>query len=151
METGKEIISRLEDQQDHYLSLREAMRRQTRHIQAKDVVGLTTDTVEVRELMMKVRDIEVSLRPLRQSWNNLGLDRVPGERRKIDALVVSIRELLEEIQADKDENSRLLKDGMKDLRSQLTGLEKQSNAAKAYYGRPGARASGVSKFIDKAK
>ena len=97
METGQELIRRLTIQQGQYQALKEAVARQAAHIGAMDVAGLTTDMAEIRSLMRKVRDLEADLRPLRQSWHSLGLDRSPSERREADELMESLEHLEQQI------------------------------------------------------
>ena len=150
METGQELIRRLTIQQGQYQALKEAVARQATHIGAMDVAGLTTDVAEIRSLMRKVRDLEADLRPLRQSWHSLGLDRSPAERREADELVDGIRETVEEIQTTKAENETLLKARMGELRKEMSGLQTQGKAALAYQGpRPAQNAKTAPKFIDK--
>ena len=64
METGQELITRLVCQRSQYDALKEAVMRQTAHIQVLNVEGLTTDLTEIRSLMRKVRDLEADLRQL---------------------------------------------------------------------------------------
>ncbi|HAA75291.1 TPA: hypothetical protein DCE37_09245 [Candidatus Latescibacteria bacterium] len=150
MDTGQNLIARLNIQQDQYLALKDAVTRQATHIRAMDVAGLTTDMAETRSLMRKVRDLEADLRPLRQSWHSLGLDREPSERRVVDELVDNIRETVEEIQAIKAENETLLKSRMGDLRKEMSGLQTQGKAALAYQGpKSTERAAPPAKFIDR--
>ncbi len=150
METGQELIKRLTIQESQYRALKDAVTRQATHIRAMDIGGLTTDMAEIRSLMRKVKDLEVDLRPLRQSWHSLGLDRLPIERRGVEALVDGIREIVDEIQAAKGKNETLLKARMGDLRKEMSGLQTQGNAALAYQGRkPAERAAPKPKFIDR--
>jgi len=150
METGQELIKRLTVQQGQYQALKDAVMRQATHIHAMDVAGLTTDMTEIRSLMRKVRDLEAGLRPMRQSWHSLGLDRMPSERREVDDLVDGIRETVEEIQTIKGENEVLLKSRMGDLRKEMSGLQTQGKAALAYQGpKPVAQQTPVPKFIDR--
>ena len=150
METGQELIKRLTRQESQYLALKEAVIRQATHIRAVNVGGLTTDMAEIRSLMRKVRDLEADLRPLRQTWHSLGLDRSPIERRGVEALVDSIREIVDEIQTAKGENETLLKSRMGDLRKEMSGLQTQGKAALAYQGtKPTERAAHAAKFIDR--
>lgn len=150
METGKELAKALEVQKVQYGALRQAMERQTTHIEALDVAGLTTDTAEIRGLMRKVRDVEASLRPLRQSWSTMGLDRDPEEKREVDAMIESVRGTIGDIQGIKDQNAKMLQERMSDIRAQMAELQTQGKAAQAYYGpNEGARAS--ARFIDQAK
>lgn len=150
MDTGQELIGRLQRQKEQYLGLKEAVTRQAVHIKAVDVAGMATDMTEIRSLMRKIRDMEADLRPLRQSWHSLGLDRDPAERRRVDDLVDEIRQIVEAIQAVKAENETLLKARMGGLRKEMTGLNTQGKAALAYQA-PGApdRRSAKPKFIDK--
>ena len=150
METGQELIKRLTRQESQYQTLNNAVRRQATHIRAMDIGGLTTDMAEIRSMMRKVKDLEVDLRPLRQSWHSLGLDRAPAERREVDTLVDSIRSIVDEIQTSKDENATLLKARMGDLRKDMAGLQTQGKAALAYQGpKPTGRATNAAKFIDR--
>ena len=150
METGQELITRLVCQRSQYDALKEAVMRQTSHIQVLNVEGLTTDLTEIRSLMRKVRDLEADLRPLRQSWHSLGLDRDPAERREVDQLVEGIRETVEEIQTVKSENETILKSRTADLRKEMSSLQAQGKAAIAYQGpNPAERASQSSRFVDK--
>ena len=115
-----------------------------------DIGGLTTDMAEIRSMMRKVKDLEVDLRPLRQSWHSLGLDRAPAERRGVDTLVDSIRSIVDEIQTSKDETATLLKARMGDLRKEMAGLQTKSKAALAYQGpKSTGRATNAAKFIDR--
>ena len=143
---GREILELLRLQQGHYGALKQAVEKQTAHIEATDIGRLTSGTSEVRGLMRKIRDAEADLRPLRQSWSSLGHDRPPAEQREIDALVASIRELIVEIQETKNRNADLLKGAMDRVRKQMAGLNSQAKAAQAYRPRP-ARAA---RFVDKA-
>ena len=150
METGQELIKRLTVQHNHYGALKDAVTRQSAHIRAMDVVGLTTDMTEIRSLMKKVRDLEAGLRPLRQSWYSLGLDRSPAERRSVDELAERIRDKVEEIQSLKGENETLLKARMGDLRKEMSGVQTQGKAALAYQGsKPAERGANPSRFIDR--
>ncbi len=150
METGQELIRRLTRQQDQYLALKDAVTRQAGNIRVMDVGGLTTDMTEIRSLMRKVRDLEADLRPLRQSWHSLGLDRDPSERRAVDTLVDSIRNAVEEIQTAKGENETLLKTRMGDLRKEMSGVQTQGRAALAYQGpKASDRVSQKPKFLDR--
>lgn len=150
LETGQELIKRLTVQQNHYGALKAAVTRQSAHIRAMDVAGLTTDMTEIRSLMRKVRDLEADLRPLRQSWHSLGLDRSPTERREVDDLVEGIRETVDEIQTLKTENETLLKARMGDLRKEMAGVQTQGNAARAYQNPKGPEVKAPkAKFIDR--
>ena len=150
METGQELIKRLTVQQSQYGALKDAVTRQSAHIRAMDVGGLTTDMTEIRSLMRKVRDLEADLRPLRQSWHSLGLDRSPSERREVDDIVDAIRETVDEIQALKGENETLLKARMGDLRKEMAGVQTQGRAARAYQGPKTPEVSAPkAKFIDR--
>ncbi|MEE2753915.1 MAG: flagellar export chaperone FlgN [Candidatus Latescibacterota bacterium] len=150
MEIGQELIERLTRQEGQYASLKEALMRQATHIRAMDIGGLTTDTTEIRSLMRKVKNLEADLRPLRQSWHSLGLDRLPVERREVDDLVGNIREFVEEIQTVKGENETLLTSHMAGIRKEMTGVQTQGKAALAYQGpRPTELAKSGAKFIDR--
>ena len=146
MDTGREILKLLKAQQEHYLALKQAVQKQTTHIEAVDIGGLTAGTSEVRGLMRKIRDTEVALRPLRQSWSTLGIDRSPSERREIHTIIASIRAHILEIQEVKDRNTSLLSRSMDKIRKQMAGLNSQSKAARAYYRRP----TQAARFIDKS-
>ena len=150
METGQELIERLTCQEGQYASLKEALVRQTTHIRAMDIGGLTTDMTEIRSLMRKVKNLEADLRPLRQSWHSLGLDRLPVERREVDDLVGNIREFVEEIQTIKGENETLLTSHMAGIRKEMSGVQTQGKAALAYQGpRSAELAKSGAKFIDR--
>jgi hypothetical protein len=150
MDTGKELIERLKRQESQYISLREAVTRQSTHIKAMNITGLTTDITEIRSLMRKVRDLEAGLRPLRQSWHSLGLDRQPLVRREVDEIVDNIRTLVEEIQTAKEENEVLLTSRMGDIRKEMSGLKTKGNAALAYQVTPTVdRPAPKAKFIDR--
>ena len=150
METGQELIKRLKVQQDHYGALRDVVTRQTTHIKDSDVAGLTTDMAEIRALMRKVRDMEAGLRPLRQSWHSLGLDRGHSERQEVDDLVSAIRETVDEIQSLKGENETLLKSRMGDIKKEMAEVRTQGKAAIAYQGpRSAERSAPPARFIDR--
>jgi chromosome segregation ATPase len=147
MEIGKELIERLTRQEGQYTGLKQAVMRQAIHIQVMDIGGLTTD---IRSLMRKVKNLETDLRPLRQSWHSLGLDRLPAERREVDDLVEAIRNLVEEIQTVKGENETLLTSHMAGIRKEMSGLQTQGKAAMAYQNpRPTKLAKSGAKFIDR--
>ena len=150
MDTGKELVKLLEAQKRHYRALKDVVVRQTTHIEAMDVGALASDTAEVRGLMRKVRDMEVSIRPLRQSWGTMGLDRAPADRRRVETVVGAVRSTVEEIQEIKDRNATMLQDRMVDLKKQMAGLEHQGKAAHAYYGPPRNAGATPSKFIDQS-
>lgn len=147
MKTGKEIVERLKTQLGHYADMEAAVERQTGFIQARDIAGLAAGASEVRGLMRKIRDLDASLRPLKQSWNSRAVDRGAEERQEIDGLITSIRQRIEAIQALKDRNETLLKEAMGKVRSEMTGLRSQSRAARAYQGRGGRRPA---RFVDKS-
>lgn len=150
MEIGQELIERLTCQEGQYASLKEALMRQATHIRAMDIGGLTTDMTEIRSLMRKVKNLEADLRPLRQSWHSLSLDRLPVERRQVDDLVGKIREFVGEIQTIKGENETLLTSHMAAIRKEMTGVQTQGKAALAYQGpRPTELAKSAPKFIDR--
>ena len=146
MDTGREILKLLKAQQDHYLALKQAVQKQTTHIEAVDIGRLTAGTSEARGLMRKIRDLEAALRPLRQSWSTLSVDGPPSERREIHTIIASIRGHILEIQEVKDRNTSLLSRSMEAVRKQMAGLNSQSKAARAYYRRPTQPA----RFIDKS-
>ena len=146
MKIGREILKILKAQLGHYRSMGQAVSKQTAYIEAMDVGGLTTGTSEVRGLMRKIRDLEATLRPLRQGWTALGLDRPVAEKREIETVVASIRGLIAEVQEVKDRNAGLLKRSMGGVRKQMTGLNVQSKATRAYYRQPPQAA----RFIDKS-
>lgn len=150
MDTGKELVKLLEAQKRHYSALKDVVVRQTTHIEAMDVGKLASDTAEVRDLMRKVRDMEVSIRPLRQSWGNMGLDRDPSDRRSVDTVVGAVRSTVEEIQEIKAHNATMLQERMGDLKKQMAGLQHQGKAAHAYYGPPKNGCVPPSKFIDQS-
>ena len=145
--TGQEIVARLKTQLGHYLAMKQAVERQTGFIQAQDVGGLTSGTSEVRALMRKIRDLEASLRPFKQSWNSRAVDHAADEKLQIDDLVSSIRENIEAIQGIRDRNETLLKEAMGQTRSEINGLKSQSKAARAYRGRSENRQA---RFVDKS-
>ena len=147
MKTGKEIASRLKDQLGHYVAMRLAVERQTGFIRAKDVGGLVSGATEVRGLMRKIRDLEASLRPLRQTWMSRAVDRPVNEQQEIEDLISSIRENIEAIQGLKDENESLLKEAMAETKKEMAGLRSQSQAARAYQGRQPDRHA---RFVDKS-
>lgn len=143
---GQDIVTLLNLQQGHYVALKQAVQRQTAYIETLDTGRLTTGTSEVRGLMRKIRDVEARLRPLRQSWGILGIDRPVPERREIDALSASMRTLITEIQEAKEHNADLLETGMRQVRKQMAGLNSHSRAAQAYFPRP----TQAARFVDKA-
>ncbi|MDA0746910.1 MAG: hypothetical protein O2954_10350 [bacterium] len=147
MNTGQEILKQLKAQHNFYLAMKRAVEKQQTHIETRNIGGLTAGTAEVRGLIHKIKDIDVGLRPLRQSWNMLGLDRVPAVKREIDALIDAIRNHISDIQGIKEENTLLLKEQMGGLRKEMTGLNARSQAARAYQGQPGRRPA---RFIDKS-
>ena len=57
---GQEIIELLRLQQGHYNALKQAVEKQTAHIEATDIGRLTSGTFEVRGLMRKIRDVELT-------------------------------------------------------------------------------------------
>ena len=146
METGREIAKLLKVQVGHYRSMKQAVEKQTAYIDAMDVGGLTAGACEVRGLMRKIRDLDAGLRPLRQSWSTLGIDRPAPERREIEALIASIRMLITEIQEVKNQNTSLLTRSMERFRKQMAGLNTQSRAARAYHRRPAQAA----RFVDRS-
>ena len=148
IEIGQKIAALLETQQGHYLSMKQAVEKQRAYIEAMDIGGLTVGTAETRSLMRKIRDLEAELRPLRQSWQNLGLDRPVTEKRAIDGLVQEIRGLIESIQEAKDENQTLLERSMEEVRAQMTGLKTRTRASQAYHQRPGAPTT--ARFVDRS-
>tara|TARA_Y100000588_G_scaffold350741_1_gene402071 strand:+ start:87 stop:542 length:456 start_codon:yes stop_codon:yes gene_type:complete len=150
MDTGKELIRMLAEQKDHYDALKHVVVRQATHIETMDVGKLASDTAEVRGLMRKVRDLDASIRPLRQSWGNMGLDRDPADRRDVESVVGEVRGVVEEIQEIKDRNATMLQERMGDLRKQMAGLQTQGKAAHAYYGPRKSGGIPPSKFIDQA-
>ena len=147
MKTGQEIVAKLKAQLGHYLAMKQAVERQTAFIQARDIGGLTSGTTEVRGLMRKIRDLEASLRPFKQSWNSRAVDQAPGEKLQIETLVSSIREHIEAIQELRDTNQALLKEAMGKAKDEMSGLRSQSSAARAYQGRPVERQA---RFVDKS-
>ena len=149
IEVGQKIMLLLESQVAHYQSMKQAIEKQSAYIEVMDIGGLTAGTAETRALMRKIRDLEAELRPLRQSWKNLGLDRPVNEKRKIDLQVAQIRALIEAIQEKKDENKAHLEQSMEALRSQMTGLNTSTQAAQAYHRR--SPSSAPARFIDKSK
>ena len=146
MEVGKAIIKHLRAQEDHYLSIKQAVEKQTGFITAMDIGRLTSGTTEVRGLMHKIKDLETSVRPLRQVWANLGIDRPVSDQREIESQIVSIRALIDSIQEVKERNTSLLVKSMDEVRGQLVGLNSRSTAARAYHvGKPK-----TARFIDKS-
>ena len=133
MDVGKAIIEHLRAQEAHYLSIKLAVEKQTGFITAMDVGRLTSGTSEVRGLMHKVKDLETALRPLRQSWSNLGIDRPSADQREIESQIASIRGLIGDIQVAKDRNTSLLGQSMEKVREQMVGLNSRSSAARAYH------------------
>ena len=81
--------------------------------------------------MRKIRDLEAELRPLRQSWNNLGLDRPVMEKRQIDGVIDEIREMIASIQTVKNHNQALLERSMDGVRQEMTGLKKRKQISNA--------------------
>ncbi|MCZ6632059.1 MAG: flagellar export chaperone FlgN [bacterium] len=146
MDTGYQINMFLEEQLDHYQSMKQVVEKQTRFIEVMDIGGLTVGTSEMRGLMRKSRDIEAALRPFRQSWNNLGLDQPVKEKRRMEGLVYAIREQIEQIQEIKDRNKLLLEKSMEGVRKQMTGLETGAQATRAYV----KRAAPAARFIDRS-
>ena len=147
METGKEIVEKLRAQLSHYAAMKLAVDNQTAFIQAKDIDGLASGASEVRGLMRKIRDLEASLRPLRQSWNSRAVDRGSGEQQEVESLISSIRESIVGIQEVRVRNETMLKAALGDVRAEMNGLKSRSHAAKAYQNparRPQAR------FVDKS-
>ncbi|MGA1197548.1 MAG: flagellar export chaperone FlgN [Candidatus Latescibacterota bacterium] len=149
IDAGQKIEALLEAQLKYYRAMKLAVEKQTAYIEAMDIGGLTTGTSETRALMRKVRDLEAELRPLRQSWNNLGLDRPVIEKRRIDGLIDEMRSLLESIQVLKDHNQSLLERSMEDVRQQLSGLKKRKQMSNAYQPKP--RMATAARFIDRSK
>lgn len=149
VDVGQKIKTLLETQVKHYCAMKQAVEKQTAYIEALDIGGLTAGTSETRALMRKIRDLEAELRPLRQSWNNLGLDRPVVEKRQIDALIEDIRALITTIQQVKDHNQGLLERSMGQVRQEMTGLRKRKKIAHAYQSKP--RLQAQARFIDRAK
>ena len=150
MTTGQEILEQLESQQGHYQALKVAVERQTGHIEDGDIGGLTAGTSEVRGLMRQIRNGEARLRPLKQSWANLGLDRPAAEKRKIGSMIASIRDSITEIQEIKDQNKERLEDGMARVKKEITELKIQSKAVRAYHGQSHKQSGHPARFIDKS-
>jgi len=148
MELGSKILKLLHEQVSHYVNMKDAVQKQTAYIEAMDVARLTSGSSEVRGLMRKIRDLEVSLTPLRHSWGSLGSDRPVVEKRAMDEVVDKIRELIGEIQEVKDRNASMIKQSMVDVRKQLTDLNSQSKAVRAYFQR---RPGQAARFVDKAR
>jgi len=148
IDAGQKIKTLLDSQLGYYRAMKLAVEKQTAYIEAMDIGGLTAGTSETRSLMRKIRDIEATLRPLRQSWNNLGIDRPVVEKRLIDDVIVDIRALIESIQSVKDHNQTLLERSMEEVRQQMTGLKKRQQMSKAYQPKPQVAAS--ARFIDQS-
>ena len=148
IDVGMQIKALLDKQLTHYRAMKQVVERQTGYIEAMDIGGLTASTAETRALMRKIRDIEADLRPLRQGWNNLGLDRPVVIKRQIDAQIEELRELIEGVQAAKDRNKAMLERSMEDVRKQMTGLKLRKHASQAYRGRPAAKPA--ARFIDRS-
>ena len=147
MEVGKAIIRHLRAQEGHYLSIKQAVEKQTGFITAMDTGRLTSGTTEVRGLMRKVRDLELTLRPLRQSWATMGIDRSMTEQREIESQIASIRGLIGAIQEAKERNTSLLVGSMDKVRGQMVGLNSRSSAARAYHSE---KPQAAARFIDKS-
>jgi len=148
METGQEILKVLKKQRGHYVAMGEAVDKQTAQIEAMDIGGLAAGASEVRGLMRKIRDIEAGFRPLRQSWGARTVSRPSSEQDAIETIVEEIKDLISDIQKTKDRNSTLLKKRMSSLKAQMTGLQTQAKAARAY-GAPLAPKETAARFIDK--
>ena len=148
MEIGSKILKLLQEQVSYYVSMKDAVARQTAYIEVMDVARLTSGSSEVRGLMRKIRDQEASLTPLRQSWGSLGSDRPVREKREMAGLVSTIRELIGEIQEVKDRNTSMIKQSMGKTRKQMADLNSQSKAARAYFHR---RPEQAARFVDKAQ
>ena len=147
MKTGKEIVEKMRAQLGHYAAMKLAVDNQTAFIQAKDIDGLASGASEVRGLMRKIRDLEASLRPLRQSWNSRAVDRGSGERQEVESLIASIRESIVGIQEVRGRNETMLKAALGDVRAEMNGLKSRSHAARAYQS-PARRSQ--ARFVDKS-
>ena len=148
IDVGQKIKALLDAQFGHYFVMKKVVEKQTAYIEAMDIGGLTAGASETRSLMRKIRDLEAELRPLRQSWNNLGLDRPVMEKRQIDGVIDEIRDIIASIQAVKDHNQTLLERSMGGVRQEMTGLKKRKQISKAYHPRPKVAAA---RFIDQSK
>lgn len=129
--------------------MKQTVEKQAVCIRGKDIGGLTAGATETRALMCKIRDIEADLRPFRQSWYTLGLDRPVVEKKQIDALIDDIRLLIETIQEIKNENVALLERSMGDVRQEMTGMKARTHARRAYQQRPAPMSD--ARFIDRSK
>ncbi len=146
MSIGQDILNLLKSQLGNYKSMKLAVDKQTGFITESDVGGLLTGTSEVRSLMRKIRDKEAALRPLRQSWTSLGIDRPVVEKREIDTLVAAIRGIIGTIKVTRDQNAELLETSLDSVKKQMAGLKSQAKVTKAYYPKPKADA----RFIDQS-
>jgi hypothetical protein len=150
MTTGQEILKQLRSQQGHYLALKAAIVKQTGHIEEGDIDGLTAGTSEVRGLMRQIRDGESRLRPLKQSWANLDLDKPVLEKREISSMIASIRDSITEIQEIKDQNKERLEAGMVRVKKEMTERKTQSKAVRAYRSQGHKQLDQPARFIDKS-
>jgi hypothetical protein len=148
IDAGQKIKTLLDTQLGYYQAMKLAVEKQTAYIEAMDIGGLTAGASETRSLMRKIRDIEATLRPLRQSWNNLGMDRLVVVKRQIDDIIVDIRTLIESIQTVKNHNQVILERSMEDVRQQMTGIKKRQKISKAYQPKP--QVAAPARFIDQS-
>jgi hypothetical protein len=149
IDLGQKIRILLDKQLGHYNAMNQAVEKQTAYIEAMDVGGLTAGASETRSLMRKINDLEAELRPLRQSWNNLGMNRPVLEKRLIDRVIESMRVEIESIQAVKNRNQAMLEKSMGSVRQQLTGLKKRKQVSNAY--KPREKSMASARFVDRSE
>lgn len=148
MDGGRKIKALLESQRDCYRAMKQTVEKQAIYIQAMDIGGLTAGAAETRAMMCKIRDIEAELRPFRQIWHKLGLDRPFAEKRQVDALVEDIRALIASIQEIKDRNVAMLERSMGEMRQEMAGMKARTRASRAYQQRPVPASD--ARFIDRS-
>lgn len=149
VDAGQKITDILELQVGHYRAMKYAVEKQTVFIETMNLGGLTAGASETRALMRKIRDLEADMRPFRQTWQNLGLDRPVFEKRKIDTQIDEIRTLIESIQEIKNKNTTMLEEAMAGVHRQMTGLKARATAHRAYQRRPVKVPA--ARFIDRSK
>lgn len=149
VDAGQKIKAILETQLTNYREMKQAVEKQTIFIENTNLNGLAACASETRALMRKIRDLDAELRPLRQTWYNLGLDRPVIEKRQVDVLVDEVRAVIESIQEIKNKNTSLLEDAKEKVHAQMTGMKVRTTASRAYQRRPVQ--APAARFIDRSK
>ena len=152
-EVLKALLESLQGQLAVYRQLLELVRRQRKEIDADDLDAVVDTLEQKQQLIESVTQQEERLAPLRKQWEEKREEVTEEERVPLQAVVSSLKEVMEELLQADAENEIDLRRKSKELAESIERVHKTRRAMQAYGVAPpdspkDPESAGPARFLD---